>query len=258
MSALEMFTSGDWSVRTEVRDGEPWFVAADVCQALGIVNPSSTIALLDDDEKGLHSVETLGGTQQVVVINEPGLYSLVLRSRRQEAKTFKRWITHDVLPAIRRTGSYSTAPALPSYPEALRQLAAEIERTSVLEQALAEATPKAALADDLLSADGDYDVRTAAQLLSSRAGVDVGAGRLRDYLQQIGWLDRRNRLPMQAQINCGRLAVRATTFTNADGIERVNQQVRVTPKGLQELHKRMAAPRLTVLNGGQISIGGVS
>ncbi len=89
--------------------GEPWFVAADVCDCLELGNPRSSLALLDEDEKGVHTVDTLGGNQQMATVSEPGLYSLILRSRKPEAKAFKRWITHEVLPAIRKTGGYIPA-----------------------------------------------------------------------------------------------------------------------------------------------------
>ncbi|MFV0600225.1 MAG: Bro-N domain-containing protein [Brachymonas sp.] len=95
-------------VRTVNRDGEIWFVAADVCAALELANPRQVVSRLDDDEKGVLTVDTLGGPQEVVVISESGLYSLILTSRKEEAKRFKRWITHEVLPAIRKTGGYGS------------------------------------------------------------------------------------------------------------------------------------------------------
>jgi prophage antirepressor-like protein len=88
-------------------DEIPWFVAKDVCDALGLARTATSMALLDDDEKGIHTVDTLGGAQEMQIVSEPGLYSLVLRSRKPEAKAFKRWVTHDVLPNIRRTGRYA-------------------------------------------------------------------------------------------------------------------------------------------------------
>jgi hypothetical protein len=87
-------------------DGNPWWVAKDVCAALDLTDTSKSCSKLDDDEKGTKIILTLGGPQAHVIINEPGLYSLILRSSKPEARRFKRWITHDVLPAIRRTGRY--------------------------------------------------------------------------------------------------------------------------------------------------------
>lgn len=88
-------------------DGGTWFVATDVCRVLEIANPSDAYTRLDEDEKGVRIMDTPGGPQQVVMINEAGLYSLVLTSRKSQAKRFKRWVTHDVLPSLRKTGSYS-------------------------------------------------------------------------------------------------------------------------------------------------------
>ncbi|MEV0698225.1 Bro-N domain-containing protein [Saccharopolyspora sp. NPDC050389] len=107
MSEILPFAYQEHHVRALIRDDEPWFVAADVAAVLQLGSPRSSLALLDEDEKGVHSIDTLGGVQQVSIINEPGLYSLILRSRKQEAKQFKRWITHEVLPSIRRTGRFA-------------------------------------------------------------------------------------------------------------------------------------------------------
>lgn len=111
MNELSIFSYQENEVRTVTVNGEPWFVAKDVCEVLGISNTSDTLSkVLDDDEKGVDTIYTPGGNQQVSIVNEPGLYSLILRSRKPEAKAFKRWITHEVLPTIRRTGGY-TAPS---------------------------------------------------------------------------------------------------------------------------------------------------
>ena len=107
MQALQIFNYQNAQVRTVAIDGDPWFVANDVCEILELGNPRTSLAKLDEDEKGVHIMDTLGGPQEMTVINEPGLYALVLKSRKKEAKAFKRWITHEVLPSIRKTGSYS-------------------------------------------------------------------------------------------------------------------------------------------------------
>ena len=88
--------------------GNPWWVAKDVCRVLGLTNPSVVVSALDDDEKDdLNLTDTIGRAQKMALVNEPGLYSLVLRSRKPLAKKFKRWLTHDVMPALRETGSYA-------------------------------------------------------------------------------------------------------------------------------------------------------
>lgn len=111
MNELMIFDNSQFgTIRAIEKDGEPWFVAADVCRALELGNSRQALARLDDDEKGVISTDTPGGKQEMNVVNEPGLYSLVLGSRKPETKAFKRWITHEVIPAIRQTGTYSMVP----------------------------------------------------------------------------------------------------------------------------------------------------
>lgn len=104
---IRVFNNGEYGeLRTMMIDGEPWFVAADVCKALEIKNNRDAMERLDADEKGVALTDTLGGKQEMSIVNEPGLYSLVLGSRKPEAKAFKRWITHDVIPSLRKHGAY--------------------------------------------------------------------------------------------------------------------------------------------------------
>ena len=114
--SLSVFKFEAHEVRSITKDGEPWFVVADVAAVLDYSEASAMTRTLDDDEKGLHTVQTLGGDQQLVTINESGLYSAILKSRKPEAKTFKKWVTSEVLPSIRKTGSY-TAPAAQPTPK---------------------------------------------------------------------------------------------------------------------------------------------
>lgn len=107
------------SLRVVERKVQPWFVAKDVCDILEMGNPRSSLALLDEDEKGVHSMDTPGGKQEMTIISEPGLYSLILRSRKPEAKAFKRWVTHEVIPSIRKTGAKESPRSLTG-PGALR------------------------------------------------------------------------------------------------------------------------------------------
>ncbi len=108
MHAITPFTYGDATIRTATINNEPWFVAKDVCDALGISNPTDALKRLDDDERARFN---LGRQGEANIVNEPGLYSLILASRKPEAKAFKRWITHEVLPAIRRDGGYISPSA---------------------------------------------------------------------------------------------------------------------------------------------------
>ena len=112
MNELTVFQDKQFgSVRVIERKGEPWFVAADVCRALEIQNTADALLRLDEDEKGVASTYTPGGDQSLLIVSEPGLYALVLGSRKPEAKAFKRWITHEVIPSIRKHGAYA-APAV--------------------------------------------------------------------------------------------------------------------------------------------------
>lgn len=103
---IEMNYNGN-EIRTIDDNGQVWWVLSDVCKVLGLSTPSKVSDRLDDDEKGMTLIHTLGGKQNVTVVNESGLYSVILRSDKPEAKPFRRWITHEVLPELRRTGSYS-------------------------------------------------------------------------------------------------------------------------------------------------------
>lgn len=139
MEGIKIFERQEFGqVRVVDVNGEPWFVARDVCECLELTNTSQTLSYLDDDEKGITTNDTPGGQQEMSIVSEAGLYSLILRSRKPEAKAFKRWITHEVLPSIRKTGQYGgyALPRVPkSFPDALRMIAdIEEEKQLALEQ----------------------------------------------------------------------------------------------------------------------------
>lgn len=174
MEDIKIFEREEFGmVRVVDVNGEPWFVAKDVCECLELTNTAQTISYLDDDEKGITTNDTPGGKQEMSIISEAGLYSLILRSRKPEAKAFKRWVTHDILPSIRKTGGYSMAPK--TYAEALRALAAEVEMREAVEaqKALAEA-------------QRDEAIRTKAEIGSRREATSMAtasaAVRQRDAL----------------------------------------------------------------------------
>lgn len=114
MSKLTILNFNNAAVRTVEVNGEPWWVAKDVCDVIGIINAGQAAGRLDDDEKGVCKVDTLRGEQELVVVSEPGLYSLIGRSNKPEAKAFMRWVRHEVLPSIRKTGGYAVPGAAPS------------------------------------------------------------------------------------------------------------------------------------------------
>lgn len=135
MNDLQIFIYGGEQLRTVQRDDGLWWVLRDVCRVLGMSNPAMVAGRLEEDEKGVSQIYTPGGTQEVTIINEPGLYAVILRSDKPEAKQFKRWVTHDVLPSIRKTGAYGIPPerlaGLNEYQARLdenRRLLADFER----------------------------------------------------------------------------------------------------------------------------------
>ncbi len=146
MNNLQSFSYESNEVRTIMIDGEPWFVLKDVCQVLGIVNHKNIAARLDEDEKGVYLMDTPGGPQEMTIINEPGLYAVTLRSDKPEAKAFKRWVTREVLPAVRETGAYFTpvptvpvaAPVVPELPADARLARAELLIRAAEHPALAQ------------------------------------------------------------------------------------------------------------------------
>ena len=105
-NSLQLFQNAGFKVRVVMRDGEPWFVAKDVCTCLEIANVSDACSRLDEDERGIVSTDTPSGNQEMLIVSEPGLYSLIGSSKKPEAKAFKRWVNHEVLPSIRKTGGY--------------------------------------------------------------------------------------------------------------------------------------------------------
>ena len=105
---LQLFESNGWEVRIVEKSGEPWFIAKDICQCLELSNSREAVSKLDNDEKDVISNDTLGGRQNVTIVNESGMYALVFKSRKQEAKKFKKWVTSEVLPSIRKNGIYAT------------------------------------------------------------------------------------------------------------------------------------------------------
>ena len=159
------------TARAMLRDGEPWFVAADVCAALDIQNATQAVARLDDEDRAMFSIAPQGETNAV---NESGLYSLILGSRKPEAKPFKRWVTSEVLPAIRKTGGYArnTPVALPDFSDpvaAARAWADATEQKLKAETALALAAPKVELVDRYMDATGTQTFRQVASDAARRA-----------------------------------------------------------------------------------------
>lgn len=240
-------------VRTLVLDGEPWFVAADVAAVLELGNIHSSLSSLDDDEKGLHTMDTPGGQQELATVNEPGLYSLILRSRKPQARAFKRWITHDVIPAIRKTGSYgaTSTPALPkSYAEALRELASTVEAKERAEAHVAELEPAAHAWDALASTGRDYSAREAAYILNRDPSITTGQNLLLGKIRALRMVDPFDRPYADHKTH---LTLRPQSYTDSDGVEQeARPQIRITYAGLKYLHKRLGGSQQLQLEAGEV------
>lgn len=248
MSIIQAFNYQDQSVRTVTVDGEPGFIAGDVCAVLEIKNPSQALSYLDDDERGVITNESRvsgTGAQQFAYVTEAGMYSLVLRSRKPEAKAFKRWITHEVLPQIRKTGAYSPRELsrlelLDMARESELARIAEHEARQLAESRVLELAGPATAWEKLANAKGDLDVRDAAQVLCRDHNIQIGRNRLFRWLRENRWIDANNR-PYQIRVDQGLLTEKIGTFViqRSAGEMLAPPQVRITAKGLQRLQAEL-------------------
>lgn len=219
-------------IRTVLVDGQAWWVAADVCSALAIVNGSDALVRLEADEKGVGIVDTHGGPQRMTIVSEPGLYALILKSRKPDARKFQRWVTHDVLPSIRKTGQFQ----LPDT-EALAKMLAASPRSELLkiaahwaeeaEKAQAEVkalTPRALGFDAIGDAVGLHSMDEAAKILGT------GPIKLFALLREKNIL-KHNNLPYQEHIDAGRFKVIEKPY-NHNGEQKLYARTFVTGKGL--------------------------
>lgn len=212
--------------------GDTWFVATDVARILGYRDAANMTRRLDEDEKGTRQVSTVArGEQATTVITESGLYAAILGSQVEGARRFKRWVTHELLPEVRRTGSYSMPK---DYPSALRALAAEAETRAALEAKVEQDAPKVLFADAVATSHTDILIRDLAKILAGN-GVDVGGNRLFEWLRRDGYLiraDGRDRnSPTQRAMALGLFRVRETAVTHSDGHVTVSKTPLVTGKG---------------------------
>lgn len=243
MNELQIFENKDFGkVRTVTLNGAPCFVAADICRALDIANSRDAVKRLDDDERGVVSTDTLGGVQEMTVVNESGLYSLVLGSRKPEAKQFKRWITHEVIPTIRKTGGYVNNDELfvrtylPNADDTTKALfRSTLETIRTQNAKLEEYKPKAIFADAVSASKSSILVGELAKILQQN-GVAIGQNRLFAWLRNNGYLccyGERYNMPTQRSMEMSLFEIKETTINNPDGSIRVSRTVKVTGKGQQ-------------------------
>jgi len=226
----QIFQYQQHQLRTVIKDGEPWFVAKDVCEILEITNPTMALQRLDDDERAKFNLGRQGETN---IVNEPGLYTLILGSRKPEAKQFKRWVTHEVIPSIRKTGYYSIKK-LDSYMiddpiERAKRWIEEQEEKRAIEQKLQIAAPKAEMYDVALSADNAQTMSIVAKTLG------YGRNRLFAFLREQGVL-RQNNEPYQEFIDRGYFRIRQVPISRSSGTQNKPQTL-VTAKGMDYIAK---------------------
>ena len=224
------------TIRALNMDGEPWFVAKDVCNALGLGNTGQAIVKLDQDEKGITNVDTLGGIQQVSTISEPGFYKLVLKSRKPEAKAFQRWVTHEVLPSIRRDGAYVASDGTEDDATLIARALIAAQRTIERnKRELDEMRPKALFADAVATSHTSILVGDLAKLLKQN-GVEMGQNRLFQWMRDRGYLMKQGsskNMPTQRSMDMGLFEVKERTINNPDGSVRITKTTKVTGKGQQ-------------------------
>ena len=249
MSELIPFNFESTEVRALNVNGEPWFVASDVAKALGYRDAYNMTRRLDSDDKGPHSVSTPGGAQDMVVISEAGLYVAALGSKIPEARAFKRWVTHEVIPAVRRHGGYLT-PAMTeqvlSDPDTIIRLATDLKaeraKRLALEADAERAAPKVLFADAVATSHTSILVGDLAKILKGN-GVEVGANRLFKVLREAGYLIRRQgsdwNMPTQRSMELGLFEIKETAITHSDGHVTVNKTPKVTGKGQQYFVQRI-------------------
>lgn len=247
---IETYTSTEFGSIRALRDenGEPWLVARDITDALGLDRTATR--RLDDDEKGVRLTHTLGGDQEMSFVTEAGFYKLVLASRKPEAKEFQRWVTHEVLPSIRKHGGYMAGQESMS-PEqmlaaSMRWLESRIreQEETISRQAgqLEEQRPKVLFADAVSASDGTCLIGELAKMLT-QAGYVIGQNRLFVRLREDGYLGKtgQNRnVPLQRWVEQGLFRIKETAVTHADGHVTINRTTKVTGRGQTYFLKKYA------------------
>ena len=240
MKSLELFHFKGRQVRTIQLDGEPWFVAADVCDVLGLNNPSQALSYLDRDERRLITNEAWRTNGNMAIVSEPGLYSLVLRSRRPEAKGFRRWIAHEVIPALRQCGEYRL-PAVSSVAAVTAGQLLQFSRRDLLNLALEaeaeceELRPKAAFFDRVADSSDSFSLAETAKMLETEG---YGRNNLIKFLRREGILMASN-VAKQRYIDRGYFHIVQSEYLAPDGTPRVKAVTRVYEKGVNFIRHRL-------------------
>ncbi|WP_312906957.1 phage antirepressor [Tissierella praeacuta] len=249
MEKLKVFENSNFGkIRVLEIDGEPWFIAIDIAKVLDYRTAYDMTRILDEDEKGTQIVRTPGGNQNVIVIDESGLYSSILRSRKPEAKQFKKWVTSEVLPSIRKYGAYLTEQTVEKAltdPDFLIQLALNLkeerEKRLIAETELQENKPKIIFANCVETSRSSCLVGELAKLIN-QGGYPMGQNRLFAWMRDNGYLIRQKgenyNLPTQYSMDLKLMEVKKNIINNPDGTVRVTRTTKITGKGqIYFLHK---------------------
>ena len=238
MNELKIFKNEAFGeIRTVEIGGEPWFVGKDVAEVLGYKDTADSIKKhVDDEDKLTRRFTDSGQSREMYIINESGLYSLILSSKLPNAKAFKRWVTSEVLPAIRKHGLYATDELLDN-PDLIIQMASKLkeerEAREVLEAENDIMKPKALFADAVSASHTSILVGDLAKLLRQN-GIDIGANRLFEKLREKGFLMKSGsskNMPTQASMDRGLFEIKEGSYINSDGVNVVTKTTKVTGKG---------------------------
>ena len=241
MNQLQNFNFNGAQVRALTIDNEPYFVGKDVAEILGYKNSRKALKdHVDDEDKGVTKCDTLGGKQNLTVINESGLYSLIISSKLPSAKQFKHWVTSEVLPAIRKHGAYMTDQKAfdvvhneSGLADLLQQAADQLKQKNIQ---IEEMKPKALFADAVSASKQTVLIGELAKIMKGN-GIEIGQNRLFAWMRNHGYLISRKgtdyNMPTQKAMNLGLFKIKETTITHSDGHISVNKTPKVTGKGQQ-------------------------
>ena len=230
-------------IRTIEKDGEPWFLGRDITEALGYQNGSRDIDRhVDREDITTEQIVLSGQRREVILINESGLYSLIMGSRLPNAKKFKRWVTSEVLPQIRKTGGYHLPQ---TYSEALRALAEKAEQNEKLLADNQRMRPKEIFADAVATSKTSILIGELAKLIAQN-GYPIGQTRLFKWMREHGYLIKdgtSKNMPMQRYVQQGLFEIKESSVQNPDGSVRITKTTKVTGKGQQYfINKFLALP----------------
>jgi len=241
MNELQIYNYNDKQVRTVEMDGEPWFVLKDVCEILGLGTPSRVAERLDLDEVSqTHIIDSIGRQQETTIINESGLYNVILRSDKPEAKPFRKWVTSEVLPSIRKHGAYMTPDKIEEVltsPDTIIKLATQLKEERQarirLEEEVEKNKHKVLFADSVSASSTSIPVGDLAKLIKQN-GYDIGQNRLFAWMRSKGYLMKngaRQNMPTQWAMEMGLFQIQENTVSDADGNIHIARTARVTGKG---------------------------